>query len=73
MSDKEKRIKIAEILEVEENEISEDDLLRDYDTWDSVAVLSVIALMDEYFDKLPHASEVAECKTIKDLIEFMNE
>ena len=42
---------IADILEVEPDEVQEDMVLEDFETWDSVAVLSVIAMMDEHFGK----------------------
>ncbi len=43
MTKLEKMQAIAEILEVEPDEISEEMKLDDFDTWDSVAVLGVIA------------------------------
>lgn len=42
---KKKIIEIADILEVEIDEIDEDTILNDIETWDSVAVLSFIAVM----------------------------
>ena len=72
MSIEEKMNEIADILEVDRNEISEEMDLNEFDTWDSVAVLSVIALMNNKFDKYPHASEFKDLKTISDLINFMN-
>ena len=43
---------IADILEVEPDEVQEDMVLEDFETWDSVAVLSVIAMMDEHFGEI---------------------
>lgn len=62
---------IADILEVELEEVKEESVLEDFETWDSVAVLSFIAVMNENFNKFPHASEIRELKTIKDLIDSM--
>ena len=42
-----------------------------FETWDSVAVLSVIAMMDEKFGKYPHASEIRSYIKVGDLMENM--
>ena len=52
---------IADILEVEPDEVQED----------SVAVLSVIAMMDEHFGKYPHASEIRSYIKVGDLMKNM--
>ena len=62
---------IADILEVEPDEVQEDMVLEDFETWDSVAVLSVIALMDEHFGKYPHASEIRSYIKVGDLMKNM--
>lgn len=71
MNYEEKVKTIADILEVELEEVKEESVLEDFETWDSVAVLSFIAVMNEKFNKFPHASEIRELKTIKDLIDSM--
>lgn len=68
MTNEEKIIEIADILEVE---IDEDTILNDIETWDSVAVLSFIAVMNDKFNKFPNASEILAYKTIKDLMDVM--
>lgn len=62
---------IAEILEMDADELEEDMMLDDFDTWDSVAVLSVIAMMDEKFGKYPHASEIRQYIKVIDLMNSM--
>lgn len=70
--DKEEKLEIlADILEVEPEELQEDMLLDDFETWDSVAVLSVIAMMDEKFGKYPHASEIRQYVKVVDLMNSM--
>lgn len=71
MTREEKIENIAEILDLEEGEIKEDALLADYEEWDSVAVLSFIALMDEEFDKAVKGAEIRALKTVKDLMDMM--
>ena len=46
-------------------------VLEDFETWDSVAVLSVIAMMDEHFGKYPHASEIRSYVKVSDLMKNM--
>ena len=62
---------IADILEVEPDEVQEDMVLEDFETWDSVAVLSVIAMRDEHFGKYPHASEIRSYIKVGDLMKNM--
>lgn len=62
---------IADILEVEPDEVQEDMVLEDFETWDSVDVLSVIAMMDEHFGKYPHASEIRSYIKVGDLMKNM--
>ena len=62
---------IADILEVEPDEVQEDMVLEDFETWDSVAVLSVIAMMDEHFGKYPNASEIRSYIKVGDLMKNM--
>ncbi len=62
---------IAEALEYEAEDLAEDMLLEDIDTWDSVAVLSVISIMNDQFNKFPNATEIRAYKTIGDLLNAM--
>ena len=55
MTKLEKMQAIAEILEVEPDEISEEMKLDDFDTWDSVAVLGVIAFINEQISRFTNA------------------
>jgi phosphopantetheine attachment domain protein len=71
MTAKEKLMQIADILEVEDTEINENTVLADMDTWDSVAVLSFISLMNDEFNKFPNAVEIRGYKTVGDLMNAM--
>ena len=55
MTREEKLEVIADILEVEE--VEEDNVLEDFETWDSIAVLSVISVITEETGLFPHANE----------------
>ncbi len=56
---------MAEILE--EDTVSPDAELTDFESWDSLAVLSVVALGDAQFDVNMSAQEINESKTVEDL------
>ena len=63
MTEQEKMEELVDVLEM---------VLEEVETWDSVAVLSFIAFMNEKFDKIFHASEIAVCKTVGDLMDMMH-
>lgn len=57
---------LAEILEVEPAEIVPT-LRLDRHGWDSLAIISCVALIDECFGLLVSGSAVAQCRTVEDL------
>jgi acyl carrier protein len=58
---------IADILEVELDDISFESSLDKYD-WDSLAVVTFISEIDSEFDQILPPSSVNEVKTVADLI-----
>lgn len=58
--------KLAEIFEVEN--ISNKDILKDFDEWDSLTLLSIIAIVDSEFNIQLRASDFDEIISIEDLI-----
>ena len=71
--EKEKKIELlAEILDVDSSEISEDMALREIGDWDSLAVLSFIVMMGEEFKKEVKGEDVKKCVTVGDALEMMN-
>ena len=71
MNEQEKLLEIADILELDIDDINPDDTLSELETWDSVAVLSCISVMNEKFNKFPSAKEIRKYQTIRDLMEAM--
>lgn len=59
------RAGLAEILEVEADDLSDDFQLGEL--WDSLAVVSTLALIDEVHDVSVGADDLAECKTVGDI------
>lgn len=63
---------MAEILEVEESQISKDfDLDAGDAAWDSLAIVSTIALIDEIYSKTLDGKCLTECKSIGDIEELI--
>ena len=62
---------IADILECEMEDVKEDAVLEDFETWDSVAVLATISFISEQTGKFLHANEIKQLKTIADLMKAM--
>ena len=71
--DNQKKIEIlAEILDVEPEDINEKTDLTSMDEWDSLAILSFIVMMGEEFNKVVTGEEIRKMTTIADLLEVMN-
>ena len=51
-----------------ENEVSLTDTFRDYEEWDSLAYLSVIAMIDEEFDVIIEGNDFKQLITVSDII-----
>lgn len=71
MTKQEKLEHIADIMDLELAELNEDSVLADFEEWDSVAILSFIALMDEHFGKAMKGAEVRALVTVLDLLNVM--
>lgn len=59
--------KLADILEVDELDINKK--FTDYEEWDSLAGLSLIALLDEDYNMTMKTKEILAFKSIKDFCE----
>lgn len=62
--------KLAEFLE--EDEIGDDDVLRDFDLWDSLTVLSILAMLDKTYGINIVATDLVKVETVKDLNNLVN-
>jgi acyl carrier protein len=61
---------LAEILEVDAGELEDGFELGEL--WDSLAVVSTLALIDEVHDVTVGAEDLAECKTVGDIKKLIN-
>ena len=62
---------IAECLEKEPAEIKSTDEFREYEEWDSLAYLSVIAKIDEDYHFVIPRDEFQKIRTIEDLANYL--
>ena len=72
MTNEEKIRLIEEALELDQNSLTEETLLADIKSYDSMAKLTLIVLCDDEFNKKLTGEQIKEFKTIKDIIDFMN-
>ncbi len=71
MTDQEKLELIAESVDMEVEDLSPDMVLEEIEDWDSVAVLSIIAVFNEKFNKQVSAATIMSYKTVQELMDGM--
>lgn len=59
---------LRDVLDVEEKEFNTSDVFRDYEEWDSLANLSLIAMIDEEYGIVIPNDEFKQINTIGELI-----
>jgi len=71
MDEKEKQFcdKLASILETKE--VKFEDILKNFELWDSLTVLSIIIMIDSEYGVTVYAKEIMELKTVQDLYLFV--
>lgn len=62
---------LAEALEMEPEQIRAEDAFRDYDTYDSLTELSILALLDDEFGVELEMPEYNKCLTVDDLLNLV--
>jgi len=58
---------VAEVLEVEPEGLKGGDVVADVGTWDSLAVISFVAMVDREFDLIIEGERLHDAKTLDDL------
>ena len=61
------KVLFKEALEIEDEPVEMNDVMSDFDTWDSMSRLSLIALLDEHFEIEVSDDEFENMKTVQDL------
>jgi acyl carrier protein len=57
----------AEAIEVEPSTLTPETVYKDIDTWDSMAILNIIAMVDDQYQKTIGGDEIEKSQTIADL------
>lgn len=70
---KEKLELIAETLEIEPFEMSEDLVLTGHPNWDSMAKLSFIVMMEDEFGSIIQTDHIKKLTTVRDILALMGE
>jgi acyl carrier protein len=60
-----------ETLEIEDRDLQLSDAFRDFDEWDSLGLLSVIAMIDEEYDVIIESNEFKKLVTLEDVIIYI--
>ena len=64
---------VAEALEIDQDEARNDLILDPEDNWDSIAMLSVIASIDEEFDIQLDGDELAACTSLLQILNLLKD
>ena len=68
----EKKIELLEdMLDLESGTLKPDTALKDLEEWDSIALISFIALVDDEFDRVVKVTVIKQQKTVADLMALM--
>lgn len=68
---KEKLALIEEAIDTEEGILTPETLLSDVDEWDSIAALTLIAMLDEKFGKAITGAQIKALETVGDILAYM--
>lgn len=71
MTNEEKIAILEELMEVDEGTLTAETLLSNIEEWDSVSLLSFMAMLDEKFGKIVIGSEIKTKETVEDLMAMM--
>lgn len=64
-------IEVAEVFEISADALKDDSVFVTSAPWDSLSVLSVISLVDEFYSVALSTSEIMRCKNLEDLLNIV--
>jgi acyl carrier protein len=64
-------VEFGELLEIDRSKLSIDYQLEDNENWDSLALISVIVMMDEHFQITVSNESLRKCEVVGDLMELI--
>jgi acyl carrier protein len=62
---------LLECMDIDPVEINETTVFRELEDFDSMAIMSIVAYVDEKFEKTMAAEELQKVKTVSDLMELI--
>ena len=62
---------IEDTLELESGSLKAETKLEDVEAWDSIAVISLIAIVDEHYGKTVSAVDISKFRTVGDILNFV--
>lgn len=71
MTNQEKLSILEELFEVEAGALSENQIIRELDNWDSMKALEMIVVFEDEFKKHINAGDIKGFITIKDLLDYI--
>lgn len=72
VSEQEKLAMLEDMMDMEEGSLKVDLLLNDVEEWDSMAMLSLIVMMDDEFEQVITAEQIRQLKTVEDILTLMH-
>lgn len=61
----------AEAIEIDKSEVSPDSILESFATFDSLGVVTLIAMINEEYGKAIKAEDIRNAKTVQDLVKLI--
>lgn len=65
-------IDFAKLIEIDFKDLKADLKLEAIEGWDSLAVVSTIALVDQYFGLSISGEDIFQCRTFSDVLDLIN-
>ena len=65
-------VDLADVLEKKTNEVAPTDHFRDYEEWDSIALLSVMAMLEDNYSVIIEREQFEKLETVEDLFSAVN-
>lgn len=72
MDESQKLRMLEEIMEADEGDLTPETVLEELELWDSMAQLSLIALLDDEFGKELSGEDIAKFKVVADILAVMH-
>lgn len=72
MTMEEKIAMLEDIMDLDEGELTQESVLADFEEWDSLSKLSLIAMAKQDFGKVLDTNTLEGFMTVKDICEYLN-